>query len=81
MRIIMRFLTRFVPANFPIFLKNEMCSIFNHSGTFLSFRALSPRAFANSHCRFLQQKAPLCVLDQKNTPYKGGEICSRPVKI
>ena len=76
-----RFLTRFTTNNFLLFLKNGNCSIFAQSGTSLSFRAIFPWAFACTDRRFLQQKTPLCVLDQKNTPYKGGEIPVRPVKI
>ncbi len=81
MPFISPFLTLFTINNFPAFLKNADCSIFAQSGTSLSFRAIFPRAFACADRRFLQQKTPLCVLDQKNTPYKGGEIPVRPVKI
>jgi hypothetical protein len=58
-----------------------MRSIFNRSGMILSFRAIFFWALAWLFCRFLQQKALLCVLDQKNSPEKDKEIRLIPVKI
>ncbi len=81
MAVISAFLARLAPDNFTNFLKSEMCFIFILRGIYLSFRANYISVFRQTACRFFQQKTSICVLDQKNTPDKGGEIRARPVKL
>lgn len=72
MAVISAFLARLAPDNFTNFLKSEMCFVFILRGIYLSFRANFISVFRQTACRFFQQKTSICVLDQKNTPDKGG---------
>ena len=71
----------FPANNFPAAQISRICFIFARCKIFLSFRAGFSGTLQARRCAFLQQKAQLCALDQKNTPVKGGEIPLRPVKI
>ncbi len=85
MAVISAFLARFAPDNFTNFLKSEMCFIFILRGIYLSFRAnfISVLKISNGAAVpvFPRKKRQNRVLDQKNTPDKGGEIRARPVKL